>query len=154
MAYFVENRTLCSYDIYFSAIESISFYPGLNQIADATHTRLQSNSAYLRYLEIGILHETKSTPETQIDDKSGLLVADNDGEKVPLTNTGINNNESAAPKNKSITIEQCQAQKLPIDISSSIAFKAPASGWRDAAHVIEALQIQDPNLTAKVKQLF
>lgn len=149
----VENFALCSYDIYFSAIENVQFLPGINLVSDTLLEKLKSNEAYKRFIELGIFQEQLlKEPEGKIDDRTNLLVVEKKGETVPLHETSVNKTVSAGPKGKQFKIEDCK--NIPTSISTQIALQPPTGGWIDASHVIDALQIQDPKIQQSIKDMF
>lgn len=151
----IENYSLCSYDIYFSAIENIQFLPGINLVSDVVLERLNENEAYKRYIELGIFQELiTGVPDEKVDDRTNLLVTEKQGELVPVHETEINKTTTKGTQGKKFTIEECQKQNIPINLGSQIALKPPTKGWVDASHVIDALQIQDETLQKQVQNLF
>lgn len=150
----IENRLLSSFDMYFSAVERVEFFPGVNLISDEVLARLEESSEYQRLVKTGVFRKLNTAPDTTLDTGTELEVVTIGGEKVPVSEAGINKTVARSKSGKTFTMDQLTKNEIPVAVASQIALKPPSGGWTDGSHIADALQIQDEGVKAKIDLLF
>lgn len=152
----IENHTTYALKIYLSLFDNVSIIPGINLIPQKVLNKLNEHPQFAKYIEHGILSLVRA-PDVKIDDRTNLGYVNQGEEIVPVQYAIVNNKMEPLQKNTGHFFKLNDITKIGIStiVAQNIVKFVPSEGWRDAEHIITALELETSSTDiSKVKELF
>lgn len=152
----IENHTTSSLKIFTSTLNSIQILPGINFVKSLQFEQLKQHPQYLAYIEKGFLSEVVKQ-NIKVDDRTNLSYIEERGELVPVSNAIVNNKLEPVQTDggKIFKLKDLIETGISSLVAQNMIKFAPSEGWKDAEHVIAALEIESSNVDAtKINEIF
>lgn len=151
----IENHSTFALKIYFSVFDNAQIIPGINFVSSSIVEKLQQHPQFKDYIERGILSFV-AKPDFKIDERTNLAYIQEKEELVPVQNAIINNRMTPLASNGRIfKLNDLIDAGVSSLVSQNMIKFAPSEGWRDAEHIISALEIDEQSKDApKISKLF
>jgi hypothetical protein len=140
----IRNNTLTTHLVYDNSGISIRFLPGINLLVPSEIVDLIKDQPGIGYLfktgEFEIL-QNADNKQVYLDEQTGITFVDDNGEKIPITKTSLNGENSLALSGKQFQMSDLKSAGLSNQLANKILSQTPESGWKDADAIISAFDL-------------